>query len=166
MRRVAAEVDLTPMATYRHYRNREALLQAVADECFDELGRTWAERTVVTDPRARIFALLDDFLDFALGTPHLYTYLMTERREQARTFPEDYRAGDSPAFAQVMSAVEYGMGEGLLRSDDVTEVTVALTASAQGLIVLYLGGRIGLTEPEFRALCHRSVRRVLDGLAN
>jgi AcrR family transcriptional regulator len=164
MRRVAADAGLTPMATYRHFRNREALLAAVVDECFDELGVEWSKRAEIADFDVRRERLLDDFLDFALRTPHLYSYMMIEHRE-ARRFPDDFRDGSSPAFTPVMRLVELGMRTGVLRADDVAETTLVLTALVQGLAQLYLGGRIGMSEPEFRALCHRSIRRVLDGLA-
>jgi AcrR family transcriptional regulator len=164
MRRVAKDAGVSTMATYRHYPNREALLHAVADACSDELARDWGRRAGIKDPAARLDALLSDFLDFALGQPHLYTFLMADRRERARRFPEDFREGASPSFTPVVAAVEYGMRQGLLREDDPLEVTLAFTAQAQGLVQLYLAGRIGLPEREFRALCARSMGRVFDGI--
>lgn len=38
------------------------------------------------------------------------------------------------------------------------------TASAQGLVQIFLGGRISLGEDDFRQLCRRTVRRILRGL--
>jgi len=37
MRRVAKAVGITPMAIYRHYPDRAALLNSLADEGFEEL---------------------------------------------------------------------------------------------------------------------------------
>ena len=42
MRRVADAVGITPMAVYRHFANRAALLNALADEGFDDLGKRLA----------------------------------------------------------------------------------------------------------------------------
>jgi AcrR family transcriptional regulator len=164
MRRVAAAVGVTPMATYRHFPNREALLNEVATACSADLGGLWSKRSDLVDVEDRIAGLLEDFLDFALGRPHLYTFLMVERREHARRFPEDFVGGASPSFGRVTEAVEQGMREGVLRPGDALEVTLALTALGQGLITMYLGGRISLSEPDFRALCARSVEKVLDGI--
>ncbi|WP_214410954.1 TetR/AcrR family transcriptional regulator [Sphaerisporangium fuscum] len=164
MRRVANAVGVTAMAIYKHYPNREAVLGAVADETLRELAGSWGRRAGGGDWETRVFALLEDFLDFALGRPHLYTFLMTDRREQARRFPADFAGGGSPVFGHVTEAVEEGMRLGLLRADDPLEVTLTVTASTQGLVQLYLGGRIGLPEDEFRALCRRSLRRIFDGV--
>jgi AcrR family transcriptional regulator len=164
MRRVAAAAGITTMATYRHFANRETLLRTVADTAFAELGGQWGKRGMGEGFARRIEGLLDDFLDFALGRPNLYHFLITDRRDGVRRFPEDFRAGGSPAFSPVVAAVEQGMREGALRSDDALEVTLAITMPAMGLVQLYLGGRMTLSEHDFRALCRRTVGRVVDGL--
>ena len=165
MRRVAAAAGITPMATYRHYPNREALLRAVADAAFAEVARGWGQRPH-TDLLSRMFGLLDDFLDFALGMPHLYAFLHTDRREGARLFPDDFAAGASPTFTPLLELVRLAMAEGLLREDDPLEVTLTVTTHSQGMVQLYLGGRIGLSEAEFRELCRRTTLRILRGLAS
>lgn len=162
MRRVADAAGITAMAIYKHYPNREALLAAVADRAFRELGASWGNRD--GDWETRALGLLDDFLDFALGRPHLYRFLITDRRDQARRFPEGFEDGASPSFTKIVALVEEGMRDGLLRPDDPLEVAMTLTATSQGLVQLYLGGRIGLPEEEFRALCVRATRRVFDGV--
>ncbi|TXK41367.1 TetR/AcrR family transcriptional regulator [Nonomuraea sp. C10] len=83
---------------------------------------------------------------------------------RARRFPDGFRDGASPSFTKIVTLVEEGMRDGLLRPDDPLEVAMTVTATAQGLVQLYLGGRIGLAEDEFRALCTRATRRVLDGV--
>ncbi|WP_018348482.1 TetR/AcrR family transcriptional regulator [Longispora albida] len=162
MRRVAQAAGITPMAIYTHFPNRDALLRAVAGRAFAEL----AGFGVVSgsDARAKIGDLLERFLDFALGAPHLYTFLLTDQRPGARRFPDGFRDGSSPTFTVALELVEAGMREGSLREDDPLEVTLALTTSVQGLVQQYLGGRIGLPEAEFRALCARTIERIIHGL--
>lgn len=164
MRRVAADAGVTTMATYRHYPNREALLRAVADAAVAELTTDWGKRGKSRTFEDRLDELTDDFLDFALGKPHLYTFVVAERREGARQFPEDFRIGGTPAFAPVFEAVERAVRDGVLRPDDPLEVTLAVTMPAMGLVQLYHGGRIQLSEQDFRALCKRTIGRILDGL--
>jgi hypothetical protein len=56
------------------------------------------------------------------------------------------------------------MKTGYLRKDDVWEIVFETGALMQGLIMLYLGGRIAMSPSEFRALCHRSFGRYLNGI--
>ncbi|NUR91802.1 MAG: TetR/AcrR family transcriptional regulator [Nonomuraea sp.] len=163
MRRVGEAVGITAMAIYRHYPNRQALLRAVADAVSAELAASWRDLPKDGDLEERISALQDAFLDFALGSPHLYRFLMFDRWEEARSFPEDFQAGDGP-FHVVADLVAEAMAAGFLRGDDPMEVTLAVTAGSQGLIGLYLSGRVGMKEDDFRALCHRTTRRLIAGL--
>lgn len=163
MRRVADAVGITPMAIYRHYPNREAMLDAVADTVSAELAERWGARDTEPDLDRRLLGLLNDFLDFALGAPHLYTLVMVERRAGTRTYPVDYAAGRSPSFAPVLRAIEDGMAKGILRDGDAAELALTFAATGMGLAQLYLGGRIGLSEADFRKLCERSAFTVLAG---
>lgn len=164
MRAVGEAVGLSAMAIYKHFPNREALLRAVADDALRGLSRTWDGQRESDDFEGRLLGLQADFLDFALGKPHLYSFLITDRRDQARQFPDDFRDGGTPAFAPVHALVTDAIRRGVLKGGDPVEVTLSLTASTQGLVQLYLGGRVGLPEAEFRALCRRTIRRVLDGV--
>ncbi|MFC4111820.1 TetR/AcrR family transcriptional regulator [Nonomuraea zeae] len=165
MRRVGDAVGITAMAIYRHFPNREALLRAVADRSARELAEAWTRRSSSGGTlEERISGALDDFLDVALGSPHLYRFLISDAWAGARRFPEDFRDGQGPPFSVVTTLVEEGMRTGLLREDDVLETTLAVTSCAQGLVQQYLSGRIGMDEADFRALCHRSTWRVINGL--
>src|SRR5207249_537829 len=115
MRRVAEAVGVTAMAIYKHYLNREALLRAVADDAFQKISREWGKRFASDTFEDRLVGLLGDFLDFSLGQPHLYTFLMTDRRERVRRYPMDFRAHDSPAFTPVLELVESGIRNGRLK---------------------------------------------------
>lgn len=164
MRRVAAEAGVTAMATYRHFAGREALLRSVVDRAVAEATGGWDELGRGLPFARRVDELTDAFLDFALGRPHLYQYLVTEHRPDALRFPDDFRTGGSPAFAPVFAAVEQALAEGVLRDDDPLEVTLAITTPVVGLVQFYLGGRMDMSENDFRALCKRTTGRVLNGL--
>ena len=56
------------------------------------------------------------------------------------------------------------MEQGIFRHDDVWEITLEVGALLQGLVMLYVGGRVGTSEPEFRAMCHRAFGRYLHGI--
>jgi hypothetical protein len=56
------------------------------------------------------------------------------------------------------------MAKGELKQDDDWEIAFEMGALFQGLLMLYLGGRMDVTPAGFRALYRRSFRRYLDGI--
>jgi AcrR family transcriptional regulator len=161
MRRLADLVGMTPMAIYRHYANRDALMRHVADVAFAELGQRF-DRPRSGDLEDRLHQMLDELLDLAVDQPHLYTYLFTEARPGARSLPE--QSADSPTLRVVGEALAEGMAEGRFRPGDATRLTLMVAGMVQGLIMLRHVGRVNLADDDFRALCHDSAAVVLDGI--
>jgi AcrR family transcriptional regulator len=164
MRRVAQVVGLTPMAIYRHFPNREALLKRISDDSFDEIARHWLARNRGGDVLARVIALQRIYLDYALAHPHLFDHAFSARRTNARKYPEDFRAGLSPTLTVAAEAVAEAMQAGLLRKDDAWDVAMTLWAHTHGLVALYRAGRFSYDEVQFRRFYEASLQRLLDGL--
>jgi AcrR family transcriptional regulator len=164
MRRVATAVGITPMAIYRHYPNREALLATVADSAFAELAQRWQTRPRTGDAVGDMHEALDALLDLALEEPNLYHFLFAERRDGARAYPDDFRTGGSPTLNILAEVIGDGMRDKVLREDDVWDVAFTVAAQMQGLILLYQGGRTDPSAARFRALCHSSLERLIHGL--
>jgi AcrR family transcriptional regulator len=173
MRRVAAAVGITPMAVYRHYPDRLGLLNALADEGFQELsgrlaGRLRADRLTSDRPpydlEKRLRKVLDLNLDFALENPRLFELMFLKPRKGSRQYPRDFKAGKSPTANRMADLIQEGMDTGYFRQDDLWEIVLEIGALLQGLVMLYLGGRIAISPARFRSLCHRSFRRYFDGI--
>ncbi len=164
MRRVAKAIGITPMALYRHFADRAGLLNALADRGFEELAAKVATADKPGGPEERLMKNLDVFLDFGLERPRLFELMFLTRREGARQFPGDFRAGRSPTAKYSAAALEAGMKQGIFRRDDVWEITFEVGALLQGLVMLYVGGRVGTSEQDFRAMCHRAFGRYLHGI--
>jgi hypothetical protein len=64
----------------------------------------------------------------------------------------------------MVDTVREGMKSGHYREDDPWEIVFGLGALSHGLIMLYLGGRMGRNPASFRALYRRSFRRHIDGI--
>lgn len=164
MRRVAAKAGVTPMAIYRHFDSRDALLWRICDDAFEEIARHWQARARGGDPLQRVLATQRIYLDFALAHPHLFDYAFGIQRGQARRFPEDFRERRSPTLTVVADAVENAMQAGALRRDDAWDVAMTLWAHTHGLVALYRAGRFSLDERSFRAFYDASLQRLLAGL--
>ena len=164
MRRVAAAVKITAMAVYRHYADRDALLNSLADEGFTELAGRLQKARLRGDLDTRMRKLLNVNLDFALEQPQLFELMFLRTRKGARQFPRDFVAGKSPTGNQFAELIAEDMQDGVFRKSDVWEIVFESGALLQGLVMLYLGGRVDTTEQEFRAICHRAMERYLNGI--
>ena len=165
MRRVAKEVGITAMAIYHHFPSHEALLDAVVDAEFEQLVGFFSRSTGKRSFEAAIIHILDGYIDYALAHPCIFDYVFSSPRPNARRYPDDFRARRSPTLNLSADIVSSWMKLGKLMRDDAWEISMELWAHAHGYLALWRGGRFHLSEDEFRKLVHRSLRRLLYGLA-
>jgi AcrR family transcriptional regulator len=164
MRKVAQAVGITPMAIYRHYPDRQALLNALANTGFQELADSLKAKRFTGDLETRLAKMTDIYLDHAMANPRLFELMFLAKREGARQYPQDFKARKSPTATLMADIVAAGMEQGEIKKDDHWEIAFEMGALSHGLIMLYLGGRVALTQSAFRALYRRSFRRYFDGI--
>jgi AcrR family transcriptional regulator len=150
------------MAPYRHFANRQALLEELARR---EFARIAADPAISWDGDPdRVDPALASHLDLALGQPRLYAFLFTEPRDGARRYPGDMRAGLSPTLNTLIDGLRAARRRGDLVVTDEWETAMIIAAQLHGLVQLRHGGRVDLDEDGFRQLCARAVGVILAGL--
>jgi AcrR family transcriptional regulator len=154
MRRIAAAVGMTPMAIYKHYADKDALVNALMLDGFDA-WEARATRIAETDPAAWLRALAIAFLDFALTEPRRYEAAFLLRASQARRYPDDFAAGRSPVVHLARRHAERLRARGR-GGPTAGDVVLALSALCQGLVDMYRAGRF-TREDEFRTAYLRAV---------
>jgi AcrR family transcriptional regulator len=164
MRRVARAIGVTPMAIYHHFETREALLRDVVDGEFGAFLDLLGHMPPFEAAEDRIVHALDGYLEYALSRPQIFDYVFSRPREDARRYPEDFRARRSPTLNPLADAVAKWMDESVIERDDPWEVTLELWAHTHGYVALYRAGRFSLSPEEFKELVHRSMRRLFRGL--
>jgi len=164
MRRVAKAVGVTPMAIYRHYQDRASLLNALADEGFEELTALLAGKKFSGSIEGQLTKMVEIYLEHALQKPRLFELMFLKPREGARRYPRDFKAGRSPTANLMAAVVQRAIDSGYFRNDDAWEIVFAMGALSHGLIMLYLGGRMGVPPAHFRAFYRRSFRRYIRGI--
>lgn len=164
MRRIAGAAGITPMAIYHHFPNREALLRSVVDKEFEAFLDMIRQAPARPSMETHIIHIMDAYIDYAFARPHIFDYVFSNPRPDARRFPEDFQARQSPTLTPVADAIAKWMEAGDLKKDDVWEIALQLWATAHGYIVLYRGARFSLSQDELKKLVHHSMRRLLHGL--
>ncbi len=166
MRRVASAVGITAMAVYRHYPDRNGLLTAVADKGFEELTAHLATISFSGSFEERLSRMAEIYLDHALKNPRLFELMFLKPRHGARKYPRDFVAGTSPTANLMAEVIREGMRNRYFLKDNEWEIVFEMGALSQGLILLFLGGRMAVSKEEFRAFYRRSFRRYFHGICN
>jgi AcrR family transcriptional regulator len=164
MRKVASAVGITPMALYRHYPNRDGLLNTLADTGFAELAAKLTSLRLTGGIDRQLLKIFDVFVDHAFDSPRLFELMFLTKRAGARQYPDDFRMRRSPTSTLSADVIARAMETGYFRKDDVWEIVFETGALLQGLVMLYLGGRMAVSPEEFRAFVHRSLGRYLNGI--
>ena len=160
VRKVAARAKLSPMAMYRHFADKSALLDALMDDglaAWDEIASSLTAR----HPIAWLQELTEAFLDFALTKPHRFDAAFFLPAPNARRFPDDFAAGRSPVMAMVILRIDQAKSDGWLGNKPALEVALSLAALAQGLVSMHRGNRFS-SEEQFKTIFRTALRHCLE----
>ncbi|HEV7136775.1 MAG TPA: TetR/AcrR family transcriptional regulator [Steroidobacteraceae bacterium] len=161
LRDIAAKVGITPMAIYRHFASKEALVDALVLDALED----WSARVAALPAAAgvaKVEQIGEAFLDFAVREPRRFEAAFLLPSRNARRYPDDFAAGRSPAANVNLRALEEGIRQGQIAGASPVEILLIISALSQGLVTLYRAGRMAGGEEEFRALYRRAMRRVFQ----
>ncbi|HUA90396.1 MAG TPA: TetR/AcrR family transcriptional regulator [Steroidobacteraceae bacterium] len=160
VRKVAGRAGLSPMAMYRHFQNKDALLNALMDDglaAWEDIARGIR----VADPLKWLAALGEAFLEFALREPHRFDAAFFLPAPRARQYPQDFASGRSPVVAMAIERIEQARAAGLLRDRPPLEMALSFSGLAQGLVSMYRANRFS-GEAHFRMLYRTQMKHCLD----
>lgn|SRR5512146_623823 len=156
MRRLAVRVGVTPMAIYKHFPDKAALMDALMQDGFAH----WETRVRAIrkkEPLAWLKALMEEILDFALAEPHRFEAAFLLPASQARRYPADFAEGRSPAVNLAYERIRQAQAQGKLDATPAFDMVLTLSALAQGLVSMHRAGRF-VSEAEFRKAYRRILR--------
>src|SRR6516164_4128381 len=164
LRAAARQANVSAMAPYRHFADKEALLAAVAEYGFRQLtARITAAVAGAADPRAGLAALGVAYVLFARDEPSLFKLMFGPAIETKSAHPGLDKAGWScfNALRQAVEAAGFVDGETALN-----DVSLACWSLVHGLSALIVDGRLaenGPGPPE--AIATRLTRLLVGALA-
>lgn len=165
MRGLAARIGVTPMALYRYFDNREALLQAIVEQghatFLGYLNRSLGEPT----PMERLFESGRQYLAFAVDHPQLYSVLFMEHVPDAVASTEPGSWLDAATFRFLVDRIRECVDAGTLATDDPEELALTVWAHVHGLTSLFLAGKLAVEQRQFEQLYERSILAVVGAFA-
>lgn len=159
IRKVAQSAQMSTMAMYRHFADKDALLNALMEDGL----RAWGERArsiAASDPMEWLEELGEAYLDFAITEPHRFDAAFFLPAPEARRFPDDFAAGRSPVLAMIMKRIEEAQTEGRIGDTPALEIALALAALGQGFVSMHRANRFS-SEAQFKALYRTALHQYL-----
>ena len=96
MRRVAQEVGCSQMAAYRHFANKEALMQHLCAQLYLEFtGRMFRRMERAAGPRQQLSVFVAALLEFAETYPDHYSLIFLTRNSDPSVISEREQLGES-----------------------------------------------------------------------
>jgi AcrR family transcriptional regulator len=163
LRAVGAAAGVTPMAVYRHYRDRDALLAAAGEEAF-AVWKARAGAIKAAQPLDWLRKVGRAYAEFALDEPEFFDACFVLKTSVERLYPADFVAGKSPVISLVVKHIEAAQAQGQLAQGDALETAMALWAQVHGLAMLHRSGRFAMKRKDYLALCARCIDHVLAGI--
>jgi AcrR family transcriptional regulator len=141
LRELAREVGVSHGAPRRHFPDRQALLDALAEAGFGRLGAELrsAADGAGDDFEPRLHATATAYVRFATRDAALLELMFAgKHREQSGTLHE---AADR-AFSVMLELIEQGQAEGALERGQLERVGLVLFATIQGIAALVTSGMV------------------------
>jgi AcrR family transcriptional regulator len=163
VRKVATRAGVSTMAMYRHFADKDALLNALMDD-----GLAAWEKIVrairAEDPIQWLETSIEAFLDFALTQPHRFDAAFFLPAPEARRYPDDFVAGRSPVIAMFMVRIDQAKADGRLGGTPAIDVALALASMAQGLVSMQRANRFS-SDKQFRTLFRAQLHHCLQSFS-
>lgn len=166
LREAARVAGVTHGAPYRHFKNRQELVAAVAENGFRSLLTECMLRQAKAgaDPRLQFQAVGVATILFAVRRPGQFRVMYGA---EASSHGDVVRSVEATVFSLVVNAIAGAQREGLVAHADPQELAMAAWASLHGYAVLTLNGFtrwVGLHGEDPEVLAQRFTAQVFDGL--
>jgi AcrR family transcriptional regulator len=163
LRELAREVGVSHAAPRRHFPDRQALLDALAQAGFARLGAALRAASDGTggDFPTRLQATATAYIRFATANPALLELMFAGKHpDQSGAVSE---AADA-AFGLMLELIEQGQSDGFLAAGEPERVGLVLFATIQGIAALIAGGMVA--PEQLDGLVADSVAHFLRGSQN
>jgi AcrR family transcriptional regulator len=163
MRKLAHRAGVTATAIYRHFRDKDEILDALISVGLAALSDYLAPALKAKDPERRLRELIDAYLRFAIEQPKYFDLAFLVPSPSTR-MSEELERHNRATFKLAIEQVAACMERGIFQPGDPIETAVFLWSTAHGLVTLFRMNRFGPDSQQFSALYRSTIERAIQGL--
>lgn len=164
MRKVAEKAGVSAPAIYRHYENKDDLLQEIIDQGLRTLETYLAPALEAPTPLERINRLADRFLDFAVEQPRYFEFAFMIPSRSMVDVRTELTERNWVTFNMAVEQIGACMEAGIFKKDDPLGTGITIWSAVYGMVALHRMHRFGPDDKLFRQIYRSSVERLLNGL--
>jgi len=166
LRELARRIGVSRTAPYRHFKDKSALLAAVAVDSFQHLNLYLLKDFDAPhlDALEQLHRMLCHYVTFAVDNHTLYQLMYGKGFHENETFPELAEVADE-TFAILAQAIAQCQEKGNITAGDPRHLGYVIWSSVHGLSSLYMDGKLQLGgDPS--AFIWFACRSFIDGIKN
>ncbi len=143
LRKVAQEAGVSHSAHSRHFRDKRALLSAIAQAGFERLAEAMdkAEKQHPDDPAKQLRAAGIGYVTLAVDNPETANLMFGGAIKPDEKDAELMEAGDK-AFQGLVQIIENGQQAGIYKERKTMELALTAWSSSHGLALLITAGKL------------------------
>ncbi len=143
LREIARDLGVGHNAPYRHFRNKQQLLEAIAEAGFRQLAgkNTRLELEYAHNPEAQLFESAMHVVQTAAEQPNLYELMFTGHLQSGACGEALQQAADS-AMQSLVRIIRNGQKLGVFRAGDALTQALSAMALIQGCSMMIATGKI------------------------
>lgn len=168
LREVAKVAGVSHAAPYRHFKDKAALLTALAQSGFEQLAQamTVVVEQYENDPQQQFVAAAEAYVELGLRNPDMM-HLMFGGVLDPELLDEEYCATTEKAFAGLVHIISAGQAAGVFKSCDVQILAVSAWSMVHGLMMLITAGQlreVTTTPEQVKQLSRQLAENLLNGI--
>lgn len=137
LRALARAVGVSQTAPYRHFRDKNELLAALATRGYRKLLEQLesAAQAAGDDPEAEMHGFARSYVNYAVGNPDLFKLMFGPALQPQTNYPDLYQASRD-TYELVRSIIRSGIDKGIFRDEDDHYMANAGWSGIHGLATL------------------------------